>query len=946
MQKMISRHLVVVVIIGAILAMLLYIATVMFSYHQRVLKDSETLFWQIEHILDQNRTELDEVMEEYRATCLLRAKTVAYVIEKKPELINDREALRHLAQLMEIDEIHIIDAYGRIYAGTVPKYYNYTLNSGEQMRFFLPMLKDKSLELWQGITPNTAEAKPMQYAAVWSKDGKNIVEIGMEPLRVLKATAKNELSSIFSLLTDHTGAALYAFDSETGNILGTNRPGLSSLTLDILRDRIAGKEEGHFHSMLNHNWFFCCYKKMDSAILVRTVSVDRMYESILRNCILFAFFMTAISAFLYFSIKRHLGINIVSTIMSINSKLSRVAAHNYEDFSETYSIPEFNLLNEHINEMLHRIRTSVHDLQGKLDLENSLRRSITALTHESDPEHAMKAFLQNIGHYYHADRAYIFELDEDSHLIHNTYEWCADGISPQKDAFQNIPFEDVADWLEKFGRNESVRIPAVSRITGNARQREMLEKQDIQHLLVTGIYRNNEVIGFLGVDNPGNAADDPTLLRLNAECITEEFTKKILQNDLQSLYFTDRLTGLWNRRKYMQKLEKYLKNPPKTMGIFFVDLDGLKNINESFGHDVGDQYICQCAKAVKKLVKDVFRIAGDEFVALLPDVSETDFHALELKLRQVLKKLPSGSASVGAVWEKGRINIPEMVSLADNMMFAEKQIYYRTAASEEHMSHLGLATDVLQDIQSGRFEAFFQPQIDLATGTLYGAEALVRKRDENGNIIPPDQFIPLYEADGVISHMDLHILEQVCDTLKRVQADYGRVPTVSVNFSRITLMETGIVARVRAVCDKYGVAPENIMIEVTESTGKLTCEQLSTLVGEFQQAGFSVSLDDFGSRHSNLSTLSMVNFQLVKLDKSLVDHIETDQRCCGIVKSLIYMCKNVIMTPVLCEGVEVEGQMSLLKSYACDYIQGYYFSRPIPREDFVRLIAENYIWNV
>lgn len=156
-------------------------------------------FSQIEQILAENQKELADAQQEYSQTCIHNAETISRIIENEPDIVYDTEELKRIAEITEVDEIHIFDNTGRIFAGTHPEYFNYTFDSGEQMRFFKPLLEDKTLQLVQDITPNTAEGKLMQYSALWSRTGDFIVQVGMEPVNVMKITEKNELSHIFSL---------------------------------------------------------------------------------------------------------------------------------------------------------------------------------------------------------------------------------------------------------------------------------------------------------------------------------------------------------------------------------------------------------------------------------------------------------------------------------------------------------------------------------------------------------------------------------------------------------------------------------------------------------------------------------------------------------------------------------------------------------------------------
>ena len=218
-----------------------------------------------------------------------------------------------------------------------------------------------------------------------------------------------------------------------------------------------------------------------------------------------------------------------------------------------------------------------------------------------------------------------------------------------------------------------------------------------------------------------------------------------------------------------------------------------------------------------------------------------------------------------------------------------------------------------------------------------GAEALVRKKDENGGLIPPNKFIPFYEAEGVISHVDLFVLRSACTVMQQWLAS-GHTVYMSVNFSRITLLEPDIVETIKEICRQYDVPTDLITIEVTESISKMDNDQLKELIETINDAGFSISLDDFGSKYSNLAILASMDFDEIKFDRSLVEALESNHKSRVVMESSVKMCRNLDGTSSLAEGIETKGQLDLLLDYQCDYGQGYYFSKPVPPEEFQRLL--------
>lgn len=209
------------------------IATAFLSYYLQIKSAKEVMYInselrinQVKEILEKNSAEIEELKANLQEDFFIRAKAAAYIMQNQPEVIGDLEETRKIASLLQVDELHLFDKSGRLYAGSEPKYFNYTFESGEQMSFFLPMLEDQTLQLCQDVTPNTAESKQMQYIAVWQEDGQRIIQIGMEPIRLMEAMEKNELSHIFKMMTTEAGIGIFAMDLSAGTVVGATNQAL------------------------------------------------------------------------------------------------------------------------------------------------------------------------------------------------------------------------------------------------------------------------------------------------------------------------------------------------------------------------------------------------------------------------------------------------------------------------------------------------------------------------------------------------------------------------------------------------------------------------------------------------------------------------------------------------------------------------------------------------
>lgn len=238
------------------------------------------------------------------------------------------------------------------------------------------------------------------------------------------------------------------------------------------------------------------------------------------------------------------------------------------------------------------------------------------------------------------------------------------------------------------------------------------------------------------------------------------------------------------------------------------------------------------------------------------------------------------------------------------------------------------------EIKNGTFTVLLQPKINLQTGKVSGAEALVRKLDPCGEIISPGMFIPLYEKQGIVQAVDYHVLETVCKTMEGWKAANIAFPTISTNFSRITIVDENFVENICKICRRYEVSPKMIDVEITERVSEIDLQVLIALVKRLHRLGFYVSLDDFGTAYSNLITLASIDFDTIKIDKSIVDHVVTNAKARIIVEHVIQIGKALDQTELVAEGIETDEQFQVLKQLHCDAGQGYYFSKPVSISEF------------
>lgn len=575
-------------------------------------------------------------------------------------------------------------------------------------------------------------------------------------------------------------------------------------------------------------------------------------------------------------------------------------------------------------------------LQQLQAVDESLVLCIDTLKNSDDTELAMNSFLAHIASFYQADCARIYEIEQDSETITLTYQW----IRPDSHLSHSssvFPFSTLQRWLGQFRRDGYIRITSLEKeLDHDSAEYKLLTSLGIHNLLAVPLLnKSGAPIGIIGVDNPRTNTDAPRLLHSVSNFVVSGIDKRNMLNLLDKLSYNDTLTGVYNRYRYLEKVRELQKTPPPTLGIIYLDIDGMKQANDTYGHSFGDALLIRTANLLTQVSSyDVYRVGGDEFVILCPEISQENFQFLTERLRQSVKEEMDLSISIGTKWTQGATDAMEQIVDADKLMSLEKQSYYNSLRADREVHYVQMRESLLSELKKGLFTVFLQPQINLKDKSIIGAEALIRKKGTDGELISPAMFIPFYENEGLIQPIDFFVLKTVCEALSGWRKSGIQTFPISVNFSRITMMSENFTDDICNICKHYDIPYQMIDIEMTESISKMDLQVLSSLVKKLRTIGFSVSLDDFGTRYSNLSILTAIDFDHIKIDKSLVDHIMSNKKAHTIVDYTIHLGKALDQPRTIAEGIETNDQFSILKDLDCDVGQGFFFSKPIPIFEF------------
>ena len=318
-------------------------------------------------------------------------------------------------------------------------------------------------------------------------------------------------------------------------------------------------------------------------------------------------------------------------------------------------------------------------IRQRLEIATVLNSCVGKLNSDTDIDVGINNLLATVNGYFQADRTYVFEIDPDRDVLINTFEYiCGQEVSAQMDNLQEVPVSVIKVWMQNFRQGRSYYMSDLEQERGQPSY-EMLKAQQVWRLLAVPLMKGGAMVGFLGVDNPRAHYDDATLLASIQFFVTNSLDRKKQQAYLEKLSYRDMLTGLYNRNRYIERLEAYKQVQDQQIGAIYIDLNGLKKVNDEQGHRAGDELIVRAAGTIAGIfAEDAYRVGGDEFVVILLDVSREDFARKTEQLRRQMQE-NGVDASIGGVWQASTENLEDLLRLADENMYREKKRYYSQA---------------------------------------------------------------------------------------------------------------------------------------------------------------------------------------------------------------------------------------------------------------------------
>ena len=593
----------------------------------------------------------------------------------------------------------------------------------------------------------------------------------------------------------------------------------------------------------------------------------------------------------------------------------------------------------------------------------------------------------------HGDNIY-FTGDVKAHyyIIDNRNQECVDKFKPN--LFINSTSPDINGFANHTQLKENnIDIPSLSEIKNLASVVELspipiveinyegtitylnpstnlkfpdLQKRQIKHPLLQGLlekqdYNNGSlVIREVDIENQSfeqhiHYLAQEQLIRSYIFDITQ---RKQAENELKHHAFHDGLTGLPNRNFFDQHISLISKNSQrynKLFAVLFIDIDNSKKINDTLGHNIGDQILQYFAKRLNSHIRKsdfVCRWGGDEFVVLLGEIQNPDQaakfsqrllqtfeHPLQIEGHEIYLK-----CSVGiAIYPEDGQETEILLKNADAALYRTKESgrnhyqFYNPQMGVEIAENFTLENQLHQAVKNGEMILHYQPQINIKTGQVYGLEALIRWKSPQLGLIKPGKFIPLAEKTGLILPMGEWVLKTACQQNKKWQ-QMGLPPVrISVNLSAQQLQQPNLIETVENTLESVGLDPKWLELEVTESMLMKNITIAKKTLQELREMGVYISMDDFGTGYSSLGYLKKFPFDTLKIDQSFVKELNQSSQDLHIISAIMTLSRGFNLR-VIAEGVENQEQLKLLKELNCEEMQGYLFSRPLSSEDVLKYL--------
>lgn len=486
-----------------------------------------------------------------------------------------------------------------------------------------------------------------------------------------------------------------------------------------------------------------------------------------------------------------------------------------------------------------------------------------------------------------------------------------------------------------------------------------LEKEGISSQVIEVKFKNKNLFVEVETNVIYDSLQKPTDKIIRFKDITKLNTQK---DELTYMAYYDVLTGLYNRNYFVKLLGEFVRKAgerKENVAVMFLDLDHFRRINDGLGIDVGDEIVQEFGHFLRDFLSEnviVSHFNSDIYcIGIYAPCGarsvETIFETIQERLRKPFRLTSTGqeiviSASVGvAEYPEAASNTLELINCAEIVMFKAKKsckdkiLYFDGAILEDFLQNVTIENKLKNAVFDQNFVMYFQPQFRTGDKSLRGVEALIRWKDEKGKMISPAVFIPIAEKNGTIVPIGTWVIEESLRAFAGWRKIYSEPLIMSLNISAIQYKQADFIDKMIGSLKRYEISPDEVELEITESILIDDFQEIVDKLIILRDIGVKISLDDFGTGYSSLSYLKGLPIDTLKIDKSFIDTVTSDENTRIITESIIYMVKK-LGYETIAEGVEVQEQYDYLYKIGCDNIQGFYLGKPMPAEEIEKLLVQ------
>lgn len=637
----------------------------------------------------------------------------------------------------------------------------------------------------------------------------------------------------------------------------------------------------------------------------------------------------------------------LTPLQRLTTAVKQITAGNLEARLRIRSNDEFEWLGNEFNEMASKLDRQISTLKAMSEIDQQI---LSGAKFEQVSECVLEHLLEITGF----DAAAVLARDDD------TPHW-ARMISAHRDEIVHERVALPAEMGHRWCQPRQVALAEVSDDVAPYRPRFLAYDVNFVALLPVVLKDDLKGILLLGSRTRVNLQQDNLLRCID---LAGRFAVALASVEREEALYRqahfDALTGLPNRQLLKDRLEQQIVHARRdkfTGALLFLDLDRFKEINDVYGHSVGDIVLTQAAERIRSEVRNsdtVARLGGDEFVVVLPRVSDDSL--IHITATRLLDRLTESfsvrgkdhfvGGSIGIVtFPDDGDSVETLLKNADAAMYRAKESgrarfeFFSKKLNAESRRKIGLERDLRQAFQQDDLRVYLQPQFDINSGDISGAESLLRWHRGGEGYVDPAEFVPLAEESGLIVEIGDWVIEQTCLELKRILNKGLHPGSVSINVSARQLREQNFATDLLTTLRKFHIHPGYLSLEVTESVVAQNRDTAIGVLNTLRAEGVRVAIDDFGTGYSSLSYLQQLPFDVIKIDKSFVERIGDGTPSDNICRTIIKMAHE-LGKKAIAEGVENDKQLAFLKANGCDFVQGYFYSKALDQEAFIAFIEK------